>query len=227
MNRAETLEQLARLCRRLDIGAAAAASPTGFSELDKALPAGGWQCGTVVELMPEQTGIGEFRLLAPTLTRITRERYALLVAPPFIPFAPALRKHGVVLDRLIIIEAKTSEDVLWATEQALRCKSFGAVVAWPASVRDREVRRLQLAAEAGGSIGFLYRSPSAARESSPAAMRLRLRSGAEGLQIDVLKCRGGRSGFQTSIDPSSADWESFESTDGASALPADHLQPTA
>jgi hypothetical protein len=75
------------------------------------------------------------------------------------------------------------------------------VLVWPATIRDREIRRLQLAAEAGGSTGFLYRSVDAAREASPAALRLKLqRADSDRLQIDVLKCRGGRSGVSVKVE---------------------------
>jgi hypothetical protein len=198
MNRSATLEQLARLCRSGRDGIAPlAVESSGAPELDGALPAGGWQAGTIVELMAAQTGIGELRLLMPALANITRtERYVGLIAPPYIPFAPALQRHGVHLERLLVIRAQGTEDVLWAFEQTLRCKSFGAVLAWPAEVKDREVRRLQLAAEAGRSIGFLHRPPAAAREASPAALRLQLQGLAGGgLNIHILKCRGGRSGI--------------------------------
>lgn len=198
MNRAEKLEQLARLRIINREGVAPAAiEPSGSPELDAALPGGGWQSGTIVELMPAATGIGELRLLMPALARITAtKRYAALIAPPYIPFAPALAQHGVQLERLLIIRAQKPEDILWAFEQALRCKSFAAAVAWPLTIKGREVRRLQLAAEAGRSTGFMYRPPAAALEPSPAALRLRLRANQEsGLELEILKCRGGRSGI--------------------------------
>lgn len=200
MNRAETLEQLVRLCRGGRDGVAPpSVEPSGTAELDAALPGGGWQSGTIVELMTAQPGIGELRLLMPALARITNgmastERYVALVAPPYIPLAPALAQHGVRLERLLCIRAHKPVDILWAFEQTLRCKSFGAVLAWPASIRGQEIRRLQLAAEAGRSIGFLYRPPAAALEASPATVRLRLQVVDNNLSIDILKCRGGRSG---------------------------------
>jgi protein ImuA len=194
--RAEKLEQLARLCRNGRNGPPRI-EPSG-SALDAVLPGGGWQSGTVVELMPVSDGIGELSLLMPALARITQgERHVAMIAPPYIPFAPALLRHGLRLEHFWIIRAQSAADILWSAEQTLRCKSFGAVLAWPAAIRDREVRRLQLAAEAGGSIGFLYRPPGAARESSPAAVRLRLQADAKGqLSIDVIKCRGARAGTQ-------------------------------
>jgi hypothetical protein len=109
----------------------------------------------------------------------------------------------VQLERLLVIQAQQAEDILWATEQSLRCRSFGAVLAWPAAtIRDREIRRLQLAAEAGGSTGFLYRNVDAARSASPAALRLKLQRVANALQIDVVKCRGGRSGVSLKVQAS-------------------------
>jgi hypothetical protein len=209
LNRAETLEQLARLCRR-EGAIPPAIHATGSPQLDAVLPHGGWQSGTIVELMPTQIGVGEFRLLMPALASITNtERHAALIAPPYIPFAPALARHGIRLERLLVVRAAKNADVLWAFEQTLRCKSFGAVVAWPETIKDRDVRRLQLAAEAGRSVGFLYRSTFAALETSPAAIRLKLRPANDGgLHIDILKCRGIRSG-QTVMAPSASSRNSI------------------
>jgi hypothetical protein len=200
MNRAETLEQLARLCRR-EGAVPPAIHPSGCAELDAVLPHGGWQSGTIVELMPTQIGVGEFRLLMPALARITStERHVAFISPPYIPFAPALDRYGVQLERLTIIRAEKNLDALWAIEQTLRCKSFGAVVGWPEAIKDRDVRRLQLAAEAGRSVGFLYRPVSAAMEASPAAVRMKLQRSKLGeLQIDILKCRGIRSGQRVTV----------------------------
>jgi hypothetical protein len=204
--RAETLEQLARLCRSGREGPPPRIEPSGSASLDAVLPGGGWQSGTIVELMPMSDGIGELRLLMPALAKITQgERHVAMIAPPYIPFAPALLRHGLRLEHFWIIRAQSAADILWSAEQTLRCKSFGAVLAWPSAIRDREVRRLQLAAEAGSSIGFVYRQPSAARESSPAAVRLRLQADVAGqLTIDVVKCRGARAGMSIGIAPALA-----------------------
>jgi cell division inhibitor SulA len=53
------------------------------------------------------------------------------------------------------------------------------------------LRRLQLAAEAGESLGILFRSHTAEGESSPAALRLKLDPVPQGLAVRVLKRRGG------------------------------------
>lgn len=206
-SRAETLEQLARLCRNGREGPPPRIEPSGSASLDAVLPGGGWQSGTVVELMPVSEGIGELRLLMPALAKLTQgERHVAMIAPPHIPFAPALLRHGLRLEHFWIIRAHSAADILWSAEQTLRCKSFGAVLAWPQTIRDRDVRRLQLAAEAGSSIGFVYRSPSAARESSPAAVRLRLQADAAGeLNIDIVKCRGARAGMAVGVASTSTN----------------------
>lgn len=202
-SRAATLERLARLCRN---GRASGTAPhiesSGCTGLDAVLPGGGWQSGTIVELMPACEGIGELRLLLPALAKISNsERHVAMIAPPYIPFAPALLQHGVRLEHFWVIHAQAATDILWAAEQTLRCKSFGAVLAWPQTIRDREVRRLQLAAEAGSSIGFVYRPVAAATEASPAAVRLRLQADTQGrLSVDVVKCRGARGGISVGIE---------------------------
>ena len=195
-------QELARLCRGGREGPAPRIEPSGSTSLDAVLPGGGWQSGTIVELMPMNDGIGELRLLMPALARITHsERHVAMIAPPYTPFAPALLQHGLRLEHFWIIRAQSAADILWCAEQTLRCKSFGAVLAWPLTIRDREVRRLQLAAETGCSTGFVYRPPAAAREASPAAVRLRLQADAgRHLHIDVIKCRGARGGISVDIE---------------------------
>jgi protein ImuA len=43
---------------------------TGHPALSAQLPGGGWPAGTLTELLQQQHGIGELRLLGPTLARV-------------------------------------------------------------------------------------------------------------------------------------------------------------
>jgi len=187
--------QLERMCRSGPTSeeAGPVALPTGFAQLDAVLPGGGWPVGAITELMPEAQGIGELSLLLPALAQLGGAgRYIAWIAPPCLPCPQALTRHGLVLERLLLVQARDAQAGLWATEQALRCPAIGAVLAWPAALDDRRVRRLQLAAEAGGSCGLLYRPPAAALQPSPAALRLRLQALDAGLRIEIQKARGGR-----------------------------------
>jgi protein ImuA len=191
-----TLEQLTRLCqnggRNRDLKPAL---PSGFAELDANLPGGGWPCGAIAELMSDAIGIGELGLLMPALTALALAgRYIAWIAPPYLPYAPALAQRGLPLECMLLIQTQTLQQSLWATEQALRCPAIGAVLCWPAYIVDKNVRRLQLAAEAAGTVGFLYRPPAAAHESSPAALRLRLHPAPDGIIVEIHKSRGGRTG---------------------------------
>jgi hypothetical protein len=196
-----TLDQLARLCHNGEWRRSPhQAAPSGFAELDASLPGGGWPVGAIVELMPEAMGIGELSLLMPALSRLAcAGRYIAWIAPPYLPYAPALAQRGLPLKRILIIQTRGLQESLWAAEQTLRCPAFGAVLSWPAEIADKNVRRLQLAAEAGGSLGILYRPAEAAREHSPAALRLRLLPTADGLAVEIHKCRGGRAGLRLQL----------------------------
>ena len=188
------LARIRELCQR---GQATERSPaaiaTGHVVLDAVLPGGGWPCGAITELMPGTTGIGELSLVLPALAALTRAgKYLAWIAPPHLPCPQALTQRGLALDHLLLIETTDTAATLWAAEQLLRCAHIGAVLAWPAALDDRRIRRLQLAAEAGGGCGLIYRPASAAAVSSPAALRLRLTGTQQGLGIHIQKSRGGR-----------------------------------
>nr|WP_276569358.1 translesion DNA synthesis-associated protein ImuA [Halorhodospira halophila] len=171
-----------------------AALGTGYPELDAALPDGGWPLGTVTEIFHQQPAIGELQLILPSLAALSRRRQWLaLVAPPYIPYAPGLAHAGVDLSRVLLIHPRAHEDHLWAIEQALRSGTCGAVVGWPRQADRTTLRRLQLAAETGGSWAALFRPHSARHQASTAAIRLALQPEEDAtLGIDLLKCRGGQ-----------------------------------
>lgn len=192
--RGRLLERLKEVCRHGHAGNSErpAALSTGYAKLDAVLPGGGWPVGAITELMSETDGIGELSLVMPMLVRLTQAgRFIALLAPPYLPYAPAWAQQGVALERLLLVQTNDLAATLWAGEQLLRCADIGAVLAWPATLDDRRLRRLQLAAEAGSSCGLLYRPSGAAQTHSPAALRLRLRPATAGLRIDILKARGG------------------------------------
>lgn len=166
--------------------------PSGYAELDARLPGGGWPTGALTEILPERQGIGELRLLLPALARLSREdRWLLWIAPPYIPYAPALAAAGLALENLLWLRPDSPADALWAAEQALRSGACSAVLAWPDRPDGRALRRLQLAAEEGRALAVLFRPAAAAVQSSTAALRLGLQSVRSRLQVRILKRRRG------------------------------------
>jgi len=165
--------------------------PTGFPVLDAELPGGGWPTGKLTEILPAHEGIGELRLLSSTLAGLSAaDKRLAWIAPPHLPYAPALAAAGIELARLLIVRTRTPREALWAIEQTLASRAFGAVLAWPGSVRYTELRRLQLAAEGSRVLAVLFRPEKAAAEPSPAPLRIALASAADGLAVHILKRRG-------------------------------------
>ncbi|QBB70679.1 translesion DNA synthesis-associated protein ImuA [Pseudolysobacter antarcticus] len=169
-----------------------ATEPTGYAALDAVLPGHGWPKHALSEILFEADGIGELGLILPTLARLTQtERAVVLVGSPYLPYPLALAAQGINLRHLHLIDA-TGREALWASEQCLRSGACAAVVCWPLQANERALRRLQVAAESGHALGFVFRASSAARNPSPAPLRLQLALHASGTTLNILKCRGGR-----------------------------------
>ena len=169
--------------------------PTGFGALDPCLPGGGWPRTGLVEILVSRFGVGELYLLFPALAALTRRplaRWCVWITPPLEPYAPALAAHGAALERILVVRAP---EALWAFEQTLGSGASDIALAW--AVRNpssRAVRRLQLAAERGRTLGVLFRPRRAARESSAAVLRMVVEPKAGGARVTLLKSRGGARG---------------------------------
>jgi protein ImuA len=193
--------------------------PTGFDALDAELPEGGWPKQGLTELLCDRTGIGEVSLLLPALSAITTEQRSIAwINPPFLPYAPALCNGGIDIARVLVVRPDAPADTLWATEQALRSGTLGAVLVWlNQDVDYASLRRLHVAAESGRSTGFLYRNSVFATQPSPAPLRIRLTNEAGPLSLLLVKRRGLMASRRIDLTPS------FRANTGSSAESGSHL----
>ena len=83
---------------------------TGDARLDARLPGGGWPRGALTEILVEHDGLGEMGLLLPAIAALTQARRRVaVIAPPYIPYPPALAAAGVDLAHLVQIEAAAAD----------------------------------------------------------------------------------------------------------------------
>jgi protein ImuA len=172
---------------------------TGHPALSNQLPGGGWPVGTLVDLLVQQPGIGEMRLVAPALAKVAARKVVLL-QPPHAPQALSLAALGLPLESVLWIRSERTADALWAAEQVLRSGSCGALLFWPGQtsssnarqqpVRAESLRRLHLAAQQGETLFFNFRPLTAEQDASPAPLRLSVRPAPGGIEIGFVKRQG-------------------------------------
>jgi hypothetical protein len=216
---------------------------SGFAELDRELPGGGWPQGQLIELLTDDAGIGELSLLAPALAQLAQARRCTVWVLPVdaaavrsasveaqashaIPYAPALATAGLDLARTIFVKPATPREGLWAIEQSLRARHLGAVVGWlPHAGGDgdfRALRRLHLLAQRHQALAFVLRPARQAQAPSPAVLRLQLASAGTRLQVTLLKRRGRPLLEPVTLALRPAHWESarVEAETAPRVLPA-------
>jgi len=180
----EKLLENPRVWRGSCQASARAGLASGYPKLDRCLPGGGWPQQALTEILTDQYGIGELRLLMPALAELSTEEthygeqrepgWLAWIAPPFQPYPPALQQSGIDLSRMLIVRPKDDSDLLWSAEQALSSGTCVAVLLWPDKLDDQGSRRLQLAAEKGHSWAIAFRPLTARQQPSAAALRLEL-----------------------------------------------------
>lgn len=187
------------------------AASTGYIALDNQLGGAGWPRGALTECLLDAPGIGELQLVLPLMRQLSQDGKSVFwLNPPHTPYAPAMAREGVDLDRIIMVHPQSHPDLLWTLENCLRSPVTGLVLAWPGKLASRDIRRLQLAAEAGSNICILFRERSLAEHSSPAALRLELTAGKhQDLKINILKRRGGWPGQRCTLSLQRTDTAPF------------------
>ena len=204
-NREATIARLRERLRAVDRTGAGEGRPAvrvGAAAIDAALPWGGLALGGLHEIAGDEGARLGFatallaRLPAGRPILWCRTKQAAREAGQL--YGPGLAAMGLAPARLLIVETRTAGDALWAIEEGLRCPGLAAVVGEGAAAGLAQSRRLQLAAEAGGTLGLLLPPPGKA-EPSAAFSRWRVSGlpcgdiGRPRWRLALERCRGGRS----------------------------------
>ena len=203
---------------------------TGARGLDRLLPAGGLRPGSLVEYLAPQGKQGAATLaLAAARTACQDGRLLVVCDRQRHFYPPAAAAWGLDLKKLLLLRPASAAEELWALDQALRCPGVGAAWIMCGPLGARDFRRLQLAAECGGTLGLLVRParlrgrPTWAdvqwlvepRPSQPARRAWRL-------AVELVRCRGGTGGrsVQLEFDEEQNAWLEANDSHAADFVPA-------
>ncbi|QWK81511.1 ImuA family protein [Ochrobactrum sp. BTU1] len=133
--------------------------PFGLAEIDAKLPGGGLALGNLHEVAGGGNGAVDgaaAALFTAGIAARTKGKILWLVTRSDL-FMPAIAQAGLHPDRMVHLEAGDEKALLSCFEEGLRHGGLGAVVAETARLSMTASRRLQLAAENGGTIGIALR----------------------------------------------------------------------
>jgi protein ImuA len=211
-SKAAVLAELRGRIRRMEgIGGADGTRllPLGVPAVDQALPDGGLPLGCLHEVIGENDPFNSVAtgFSAAILARIAeRQGEVIWVTRGDDLYAPGIAAYGLKPERLIVVRARRDTDILWAMEEALRCRTLGAVLGEIGDIDMVASRRLQLVAEASGVTGLLLRSADRRLGATASVTRWGLSAapsqpinGEPGLGLPrwrtrLLRCRGGQPG---------------------------------
>jgi len=136
--------------------------PFGVGRMDGALADGGLRLDALHEVSSPGAGWGDDAaavLFAAGVAARTRGEVLWVVRSRDL-FAPGLYQAGLAAARVVYAEARDDAELLALIEEGLRHRGLGAVVGEARRVAMAQARRLQLAAEGGGTIALLLRRPT-------------------------------------------------------------------
>jgi protein ImuA len=203
-DRIESLEGSKRRIRKV--------LPFGVPRIDNKLPGGGLAVGALHEVAGGGNGTVDGAAAALFVAGIAARTHGqvLWCITRADLFAPALAQAGLTPDRVIYVEAGDDKAILTCLEEGLRHGGLGAVIGEVARMSMTASRRLQLRAEATGTMGIAlrrWRRPADAVDfGQPTAAMTRWRVsvlpsvplpvpgvGRHRWLVELIRCRAGES----------------------------------
>ena len=177
----------------------------GLPALEAALPDGGLVRGAV----HEATGPAAAGFAAMVAGRLEGAvLWCVDAASPASLYGPGIVAFGLHPARVIVARCRGRTDLLWVMEEGLRMSALAAVIGEPpGSVDLTASRRLQLAAEAGGTLGIVLNPEGAGRFAANALeSRWRIDTAPAGdvfrpcWKVSLERCRGGAQGLHWIVE---------------------------
>ncbi|ADY51892.1 hypothetical protein Pedsa_1325 [Pseudopedobacter saltans DSM 12145] len=182
----------------------------GLGILEDAFPYGIFPRAAVHEFLcqEDEEAAASNAFLSVVLAMLMQSQKPCVWISPFpMVFPPALKSFGIHPDRLIFVRLNRDRDILWAMEEALKCKGLAAVVAELQELSFSQSRRLQLAVESSRVSGFVLRRDTRKINTTACVARWRispqpsllLEKGLPGVgfpqwQVELLKVKNGQPG---------------------------------
>lgn len=171
-------------------------TPTGFVALDQALPWQGLPNRGLIEVVCAAKDMTELQLLLPVLQQRSQGSQSLLwMTPPCSPHGESLRQHGINTRNSFVIPSQAHcHQAFWSIEKALQSKECSMVLAWQNWLSARVLRRLDLAARHGDSLGVVFHRRG--QLQSPSTLQLEVKAvsdvprGGRALDIIVRQVQG-------------------------------------
>lgn len=186
-----------------------AALDAGLGLVKNAFPNATFPLGVIHEFIsniPEENA-ASCGFVAGIIAALMRNGGALIwISASRTIFPPALRSFGISPGRIIFIDLKKEKEVLWAMEEALKCKGLSAVVGEIQELNFTASRRLQLAVEQSRVTGFVLRRNPRSINTTACLTRWQIRAAQSELagdmpgvgfprwDVELLKVRNGTPG---------------------------------
>jgi protein ImuA len=177
--------------------------------IKNAFPNSAFPLGAVHELIADgaEDATATLGFIAGILASIMRSGGAFIwISHSQSIFPPALRSFGVRPDRIIFIDLKKEQEILWVMEEALKCKGLSAVIGEVRDLSFTASRRLQLAIEQSQVTGFIVRRNPRSLNTTACLARWKVTSlpgqlpedmpgvGFPRWNVELLKVRNGKPG---------------------------------
>ncbi|MDN3651185.1 translesion DNA synthesis-associated protein ImuA [Thalassotalea ponticola] len=163
---------------------------TGYALLDEKLN-GGFPASGVIELL-SAIAIGELRLLMPLIADNQSKQCLMLINPPGLINASAWQYAGIDQHRILCVYPQSTQQALWTAEQSLLSGCCSDVLLWcNKAIQVRHIKRLQLAAQEGGSRQFLIRYQKPDDIGLPVDLSLSLEPHPQGVKVAINKRKKG------------------------------------
>lgn len=183
--------------------------PIGFRPIENAFPNARFPVGCMHEFV--NLSLEDAAATSGFIATLLRNRMQLGGACLWISasrtlFPAALSHYGIQPHQVIFVDLKSETEVLYATEEALKCSQLTAVLSEIRDIGFKESRRFQLAAEKSRVTGFILRTQPRALSTTACVSRWQvtaipsqLDGGMPGVgfprwQVELQKVRNGKPG---------------------------------
>lgn len=181
----------------------------GLEAIESAFPNAVFPTGTIHEFLTEvsENAAATSGFISGLLATLMQNGgVCLWISPSRTLFPAALKGFGIEPENVVFVDVNREKDILWATEEALKCEGLSAVIAEVRELTFAQSRRLQLAVEGSKVTGFLLRKDLRKLTSTTCVARWQIThlpgeviDGLPGVsfprwQVDLLRVRNGTPG---------------------------------